>query len=86
MTQTFNGWANHATWNIALWIQNDQFLYNTAKACVEYKEENELPYTKFKRCMMFGQVGRHLEQTPDGIKYDNIDIDEAAINEMMYDL
>ena len=33
-TETYNGWANYETWNAALWIGNDEFLYNTAKACV----------------------------------------------------
>ena len=33
-----NGWANYETWNAALWIGNDEFLYNTAKACVTYRE------------------------------------------------
>ena len=31
-----NGWANYETWNASLWIGNDEFLYNTAKACVEF--------------------------------------------------
>ena len=35
---TYNGWTNYATWNAALWIGNDEFLYNTAKACVEFAE------------------------------------------------
>ena len=33
---TYHGWANYETWNAALWIGNDEFLYNTAKACVTY--------------------------------------------------
>ena len=60
---TFNGWANWETWNAALWIGNDEFLYNTAKACVTFREGLETPWDKFVRCMTDGQIGRHLVTT-----------------------
>ena len=64
---TYNGWANRETWNVALWIGNDEFLYNTAKACVEFCDNTETPYSKFVRCMMEGQIGRMLGATGDGV-------------------
>ena len=42
-----NGWENYETWNASLWIGNDEFLYNTAKACVKFCPEDETPYAKF---------------------------------------
>ena len=82
----YNGWTNYETWNIALWIQNDQFLYNTARACVEYCDDSETPYDKFVRCMVDGQIGPHRVQTPDGVKYDSAKINTFQINEMMQEL
>ena len=48
MALDYNGWTNYETWNVALWIQNDEFLYNTAKACVTYCPDWETPFEKFE--------------------------------------
>ena len=53
---TYQGWTNWETWNAALWIGNDEFLYNTAKACVTYREGLETPWDKFVRCMWRGRL------------------------------
>ena len=81
-----NGWANYETWNVALWIGNNEFLYNTAKACVEYCSDNETPWEKFQRCMIEGQIGNYIGRTGDGVKWNDEKIDGPAINEMMKDL
>ena len=82
MTQTYNGWTNRATWNVALWIGNDEFLYNTARACVEYKGKDETPYDKFIRCMFNAANFRN----GDGIAWDDETINHDEINEMMFEL
>ena len=82
---TYNGWTNYATWNAALWIGNDEFLYNTAKACVEFAG-SENPWLKFVRCMTEGQIGRHLVSTPDGIRWDDDTINAEEMLEMMTEL
>ena len=81
-TTTYNGWANYETWNASLWIGNDEFLYNTAKACVEYAELNESPYEKFIRCMF----NCENYTTGDGIRWDNDNIDQTEMIEMMAEL
>jgi len=84
--ETYNGWTNYETWNAALWIGNDEFLYNTAMACVRFAEPNESPYSKFARCMTQGQIGRHLVTTGDGVAWADPAIDRVAMDEMMEDL
>ena len=39
MCNEYNGWANYPTWNVALWIDNDQGLYETTREIIsqEYK-------------------------------------------------
>ena len=84
--QTYNGWANYETWNAALWIGNDEFLYNTAKACVEFCDSWDTPWEKFQRCMLNGMIGRFPAGTGDGVAWDNAAIDAQEMNEMMAEL
>ena len=73
-TQTYNGWANFQTFNVTLWIQNDEGLYHAAKSCTNYQELVSLLY----------QCGS--TETPDGVKWDDPKIDGIAVNEMMKEL
>jgi len=79
---TYNGYANYETWNVSLWIQNSEYLYNTAKACVEFCSDNETPYDKFIRCMM--NIDR--DTTGDNVRWDSDAVNHDEINEMMQDL
>jgi len=78
----YNGWANYETWNVSLWMQNDEFLYNTAKACVEYCGDNETPYEKFIRCMS----NCESYTTGDNVRWDDDAINHVEVVEMMQDL
>jgi len=70
----YNGWANWATWNVALWIQNDEATYKVAKHCNSY--DRLIPRLE----TMWGQM------TPDGARWMDGTIDTAALNEMLADL
>jgi hypothetical protein len=81
--QTYNGWANYETWNVSLWMQNNQFLYNTAVACVEYHNVNEeSPYIKFIRCM----DNCDKIATADDVRWDSLAVDHDEINAMMFEI
>ena len=47
---------------------------------------NETPWVKFVRCMTDGQIGRHLVQTGDGVRWDDKRINSAEMVAMMVGL
>jgi len=73
-TETFNGWANWETWNVALWIQNDESLYHAARQCAHYQELVQMLWAAGSK------------KTPDGCRWDDSKIDGLEINAMMDDL
>lgn len=76
--QGYNGWANYETWNVALWIGNDEGLYEIARRCKRARE----PYKAFVDTMR--ELGS-LE-TPDGVAWNDSGVGIDALNEMMEDL
>ena len=72
--QSYQGWANWETWNVALWMTNSQGMYNQARECANYQE--------FVHFMW--DCGS--EETPDGARWDDVKVDGLAICEMMKDL
>lgn len=70
--ETYNGWTNYETWNVALWIQNDFKFYSVALACGDYRE--------FLAVIADTDVGF---TTPDGVPWFSIDICHAEIDRMI---
>lgn len=76
----YNGWKNRQTWNVALWINNDESMYRLAVAYVQ-KHGKKATYHGFIKSI--GMVG---ESTPDGISYSGSRLDHKALNEMIREL
>lgn len=35
----YAGWENYETWAVALWIQNDEFMWHTISDVVQYSDD-----------------------------------------------
>ena len=74
MTDGYNGWTNRATWNVALWIGNDEGLYRLARTCRDYDQFVE-------------QVrGLGMAETPDGVAWEDSSLDIDELDAMIVEL
>ena len=69
----YNGWTDWTTWNCALWINNEQSIYNIAAVCDTY--------TDFLWEMQ-GMCGFY--STPDGADYGEANYEE--MNELIKEI
>jgi len=97
--QGYNGWANRETWNVMLWLNNDEFLYNKALGWLKMgKQKGKLPIpaeaaqqlVKYAFCMglsNFRNMGLHCKYgfTPDGVSLDDASIDWQEIADALND-
>lgn len=72
-SETYNGWANYETWNVALWLSNDEAMYKFARGYSEhgYKSLSHMLVE------LYGAV------TPDGVKWQDSTLDVNKLNEML---
>ena len=72
---SYNGWKNHATWNVALWIQNDEGLYNFATESASYQD-----FVSDMR-VYFDSV-----ETPDKVAWNDSALDIDRLDELITEL
>jgi hypothetical protein len=76
MNQEYNGWANWETWNVALWIGNDESLYHDAKY---FRNKGFKEFAEYLR-------GFGIVETPDGAAYNDSGLDIEALDKMLGEL
>lgn len=81
MENDYNGWKNRETWNVALWIQDDEPLYRAAYEYVREHRNVKALYHNFVQSMGMGRT-----RTPDGYLWDGRTLDYEALNDMMREL
>jgi hypothetical protein len=76
---SYNGWKNYETWNVALWMNNDEGLYEL----VQIVANMEGDYDAFASIML-NDYG--MEATPDGVKWDDPRLDIRALTETIHEV
>ena len=67
---SYNGWENYETWNVALWINNEEGLYHLAMEAGDYETFLEL-------------VGNAT--TGDGVKFSDPRVNVIQLNSDVFD-
>lgn len=64
-----------AAWNVSLWINNDEALYNLARDCIKYTNSRIDAAVRMLNTLQ----GFGIEKTPDGAKYSKSSIQKAMV-------
>lgn len=69
--ETYNGWKNYETWNVSLWIQNDEGFYSIAQEATNYYD------------LLIHLQNNCVDETPDGVDFEDDSLDYEALNELV---
>ena len=69
---SYNGYKNYETWNVVLWISNDEGLYHMAEDCADYEQFRDM------------MLELDSLSTPDNVAWFDSKLDKQAINEACF--
>ncbi len=86
----YNGWKNYETWNVILWIQNDQdYYYSMKRICNERSWTNKdtrlKPFKTLYECFVL-RNDLYKSKTPDGVLWADKKIDLDEVNEHLCEM
>ena len=72
---SYNGWTNYETWNVSLWLLNDEPLYRIAQMWAEHG------YKSLSHVLM-----EMSPATPDGVAWNDTNLNICELNDMLQEL
>ena len=84
----YNGWKNYETWNVNLWIQNDEgFYHRMVEELTDILDRHENDWENVSLAEVRGMVRDVIGyQTPDGVRTDDPAIDWNEISDALLEL
>ena len=85
--KTYNGWKNYETWNVVLWIFNDQRIHDELYKGLEVYFRCGMSMDDFKYVVrrFFHNPEDNTSATPDGVWLDDKNIDWRAVKRAVVD-
>lgn len=75
MSKEYNGHRSHSAWNVSLWLNNDEGLYNLARACIRLASNRNEAAARFVREL----ADQGVTKTPDGTPYTKTSVKLAMV-------
>ena len=84
----YNGWNNYETWNLNLWIQNDEGFYNAmVDELRDILEAHESDWENVSLAEVRGMFRNVIgSNTPDGVSTSHPDIDWMELSDALLEL
>jgi hypothetical protein len=79
--EPYNGWSNYFTWNVALWLGNDEGLYSLV---TEYtKRQQKAGYSlNYDEFLLYAGIPTGTK-TPDGVAFHSSNVNRNEMREVL---
>jgi hypothetical protein len=79
-TTTYNGWANYDTWNVMLWLDNDEVLYNDTCRYFQFIRGERRRPTYAELIQWLDDSGTITAETPDNVNWMADTLNKTELN------